>query len=68
MVHDPKTPQMEALLHHLEGALPSAYNTPFLEPDDIAGIILFLASEASRAINGTCIVADQGLSSAMLEI
>ena len=34
----------------------------FAEPEEIANIAIFLASEASRYMNGHCIVADGGWS------
>ena len=37
-------------------------NLPTAQPEQIAEVALFLASEASNAINGEVIVADQGWS------
>lgn len=65
LVHTPKTPEMAAALARIEAQSPSPYGTAFMEPDDIAAVVLFLLSDAARAIQGTCIVADQGLSAAM---
>lgn len=64
-VHTPRTPEMQAARNRIEATSPSPYGTGFLEPEDIASIVLFLLSDAARAIQGACIVADQGLSAAM---
>lgn len=36
-------------------------NSAFAEPEDIAAVICFIASDEARVINGTTIIADQGL-------
>jgi enoyl-[acyl-carrier-protein] reductase (NADH) len=36
-----------------------------MEPDDIAQVVLFLASDAARGLQGSLVVADQGFSGAM---
>jgi 3-oxoacyl-[acyl-carrier protein] reductase len=65
MVHSPQTPEMVVALDRIEATSPSPYGTAFMEPEDIAEIVVFLMSDAARAIQGACIVADQGLSAAM---
>jgi NAD(P)-dependent dehydrogenase (short-subunit alcohol dehydrogenase family) len=40
----------------------NALNTPFVEPEDIADLVLFLASAESRMITGTTQVIDAGAS------
>jgi 3-oxoacyl-[acyl-carrier protein] reductase len=65
MVHSPATPAMAAALARMEATSPSPYGTAFLEPEDIAAVVIFLLSDAARAIHGTCVVADQGFSAAM---
>lgn len=65
MVHAPETPEMKVALDRIEAATPSPYGLAFMEPEDMAAIVMFLVSDASRAIHGACIVADQGLSAAM---
>ncbi|UIF84730.1 SDR family NAD(P)-dependent oxidoreductase [Cupriavidus sp. UYPR2.512] len=37
----------------------------FSEPDDIAGAVAFLASDAARSMNGSCLLMDEGLSAGM---
>jgi NAD(P)-dependent dehydrogenase (short-subunit alcohol dehydrogenase family) len=40
-------------------------NSAFAEPEDIAAIICFIASDEARVINGTTVLADQGLLQAL---
>jgi NAD(P)-dependent dehydrogenase (short-subunit alcohol dehydrogenase family) len=65
LVHTPQTPEMTAARDKLEAVSPSPYGTAFMEPEDIAAVVVFLLSDAARAIQGACVVADQGLSAAM---
>jgi NAD(P)-dependent dehydrogenase (short-subunit alcohol dehydrogenase family) len=65
VVHTPQSPEMQAARDRIEATSPSPFGTAFMEPEDIASIVMFLVSDASRAIQGACIVADQGLSAAM---
>jgi len=65
MVHDPQSPEMVAVKNRIVERSPSPYGTAFIEPEDIASVIMFLLSDSAKAIHGTCIVADQGLSAAM---
>jgi 3-oxoacyl-[acyl-carrier protein] reductase len=44
----------------------SPYGNPMMEPEDIAQIVLFLVSDASRAVQGAFILADQGFTAAMM--
>ena len=37
----------------------------FVEPDEIADVVAFLCSDASRAITGQTVVVDKGLSNAI---
>lgn len=43
----------------------SPYGNAMMDPDDIAQVILFLASDAARGLHGSLILADQGISSVM---
>jgi NAD(P)-dependent dehydrogenase (short-subunit alcohol dehydrogenase family) len=43
----------------------SPYGEGLMEPIDIAQVVLFLASDASRAFHGACLLADQGITAAM---
>jgi 3-oxoacyl-[acyl-carrier protein] reductase len=65
IVHTPESPEMEAARDRIVERSPSPYGTAFIEPEAIAEVIMFLLSDGARAIHGTCIVADQGLSAAM---
>ena len=44
----------------------SPYGNAIMEPEDIAQIALFLVSDASRAVQGAFVLADQGFTAAML--
>jgi NAD(P)-dependent dehydrogenase (short-subunit alcohol dehydrogenase family) len=44
---------------------PSPNGRFFIDPQDIADIILFLCSNASKAIHGAVIPADEGLTAVM---
>jgi 3-oxoacyl-[acyl-carrier protein] reductase len=43
----------------------SPYGNAIMEPEDIAQIVLFLVSDASRALQGAFVLADQGVTAAM---
>jgi NAD(P)-dependent dehydrogenase (short-subunit alcohol dehydrogenase family) len=60
-----RTPEGEAAIETLMGKHPSPNKRFFMEPEDIAEIALFLASDASRAIHGAIIAADEGLTATM---
>lgn len=49
-----------AMMKSLTASTPSG--TPFSSAEDIAAIALFLASDDSRAMHGSCIMADEGIS------
>lgn len=65
MVHTPQSAEMVAAYERIKATTSSPYGTAFMEPEDIAEVILFLLSDAARAIQGACIVADQGFSAAL---
>jgi 3-oxoacyl-[acyl-carrier protein] reductase len=44
----------------------SPYGNAMMEPDDIAEVVLFLVSDASRALQGSFLLADQGVTAAMM--
>jgi 3-oxoacyl-[acyl-carrier protein] reductase len=44
----------------------SPYGNAIMEPEDIAQIVLFLVSDASRAVQGAFVLADQGFTAAMM--
>ena len=48
-----------------EASTLSPYGNPMMEPSDIADVILYLASDAARALQGSFVLADQDISSAM---
>lgn len=43
----------------------SPYGNPLIEPSDIAEVALYLCSDQARAMHGSLVVADQGITSAM---
>jgi len=45
-----------------EAGTNSPYGNAMMEPSDIAEVVLFLASDAARGLQGSLIVADQGVS------
>lgn len=63
---DDLTPEQEAGMVKREARSASPYGNAMLEPDDIAQVALFLVSDAARALHGSYVLADQGISSAML--
>lgn len=63
---DELTPEQQAGMVKREARSVSPYGNAMIEPDDIAQVALFLVSDAARAIHGSYVLADQGISSAML--
>jgi len=63
--HQSTAPEMKALLDQWSRTDGGPYGQFFLEPDQVAKIIAFVASDAARAIHGTSVVADQGHTSAL---
>nr|WP_047169036.1 SDR family oxidoreductase [Sphingomonas sp. Y57] len=63
---DELTEEQRAGMVRREARSISPYGNAMMEPDDIAELALFLASDAARALHGSFVLADQGISSAML--
>jgi len=63
---DELTPEQQAGMIRREARSVSPYGNPIMEPGDIAEVALFLVSDAARALHGSFVLADQGISSAML--
>jgi NAD(P)-dependent dehydrogenase (short-subunit alcohol dehydrogenase family) len=63
---DELTPEQQAGMVKREARSVSPYGNAMMEPDDIAQVALFLVSDAARALHGSYVLADQGISSAML--
>jgi len=63
---DELTPEQQAGMIRREARSVSPYGNPIMEPGDIADVALFLVSDAARALHGSFVLADQGISSAML--
>jgi 3-oxoacyl-[acyl-carrier protein] reductase len=63
---DELTPEQQEAMIRREARSVSAYGNAMMEPDDIAQVVLFLVSDAARALQGSYVLADQGISSAML--
>lgn len=59
------TPAQEASVARRTAVSASPYGEGVMEPEEIANAILFLVSEKARAIHGTCLLADQGITAAM---
>lgn len=59
------TPEQEASMAKRTANSPSPYGNPMMEPEDIAQIVLFLCSDAARALQGSFVLADQGFSGAI---
>lgn len=55
----------EAYREKLKSIIPSPYDDPWLEAGDQAEVILFLASDAAKAVHGHCILTDQGMTTSM---
>ena len=62
--HDPANEKMKSILAARTARTTSPYGQLLSEPEDIAHIVIFLLSDQARAIQGACIVADQGSSAA----
>jgi 3-oxoacyl-[acyl-carrier protein] reductase len=62
---DELTPEQVASMAKREAATMSPYGNPMIDPADIAEVVLFLVSDAARALQGSMVLADQGISSAM---
>lgn len=60
------TPEQQVGMERREARSISPYGNAMMEPDDIAQVALFLVSDAARALQGSFVLADQGISSAML--
>lgn len=63
---DELTEAQQAGMVRREARSVSPYGNAMLDPDDIAQVALFLVSDAARALHGSYVLADQGISSAML--
>ena len=60
------TPEQEEGMARRAARSASPYGNPMMEPDDIAQVVLFLVSDAARALHGAFVLADQGISAAMM--
>jgi 3-oxoacyl-[acyl-carrier protein] reductase len=65
-VGDELTPEQAEGMVRREARSISPYGNAMMLPDDIAEVILFLVSDAARALQGSFVLADQGISSGML--
>jgi 3-oxoacyl-[acyl-carrier protein] reductase len=63
---DELTEEQKAGMVRREARSISPYGNAMMEPDDIAQVALFLVSDAARALQGSFVLADQGISSGML--
>ncbi len=61
----PLSPDQLASIARREAATNSPYGEAMSDPKDIAQVALFLASDASHAIQGACITVDQSQTAAM---
>jgi 3-oxoacyl-[acyl-carrier protein] reductase len=59
------TPEQQAGMLRREARSMSPYGNPIMAPEDIAEVALFLVSDEARALHGSFVLADQGVSSAM---
>ena len=63
---DELTPEQQEGMTRREARSISPYGNAMMVPDDIAAVVLFLVSDAARALQGSFVLADQGISSGML--
>lgn len=56
-------PEHAEYLKAMENITPS--NTKFTDPDEIAGVVLFAASDAGRAMHGSVLVMDEGITACL---
>lgn len=64
-VSDELTPEQQAGMARREAGTVSPYGNAIMEPRDIADVILFLVSDQARGLQGSFVLADQGVSSTM---
>jgi NAD(P)-dependent dehydrogenase (short-subunit alcohol dehydrogenase family) len=64
-VSDELTPEQEAGMARREAGTLSPYGNAIMDPTDIADVILFLVSDQGRGMQGSFVLADQGVSSTM---
>jgi 3-oxoacyl-[acyl-carrier protein] reductase len=62
---DDLTEAQQASIAKREAGTSSPFGNAMMEPDDIAQVVLFLASDAARGLQGSLVLADQGYSGAM---
>jgi 3-oxoacyl-[acyl-carrier protein] reductase len=60
------TPEQQEGMVRREARSISPYGNAMMLPDDIAQVVLFLVSDAGRALQGSFVLADQGISSGMI--
>lgn len=60
------TADQQAAMARREARSPSPYGNSIMEPADIANVVLFLVSDAARALHGSFVLADQGATSGMM--
>jgi 3-oxoacyl-[acyl-carrier protein] reductase len=62
---DELTPEQQAGMARREAGTVSPYGNAIMDPTDIADVILFLVSDEARGLQGSFVLADQGVSSTM---
>lgn len=60
-----QTPAGDEMIRAMMAKHPSPARRFFMQPEEIASLALFLASDASSALHGAVLVADQGLSASL---
>lgn len=60
-----RTPEGESAIAELMATHPGPNGRFFIDPEDMANIIMFLCSSDSKAIHGAVIIADEGLTAVM---